>query len=189
MRRLGLLLRALTPPAAVAGAWLLVVRGALTLDLGIGRRLRPLGPLRVRIEAPPETVFDVIATPYLGRTPRAMASKLRVLERGADMVLAEHFTELGSGITASTVETVRFERPHRIHFRLLRGPVPHVVETFELGAAGDRATEFVYTGELGTDLWGLGGWWGERVAAEWNRAVEASVAGFKAEAERRSQRG
>jgi hypothetical protein len=27
---------------------------------------------------------------------------------------------------------VRFERPERITFRLVRGPVPHVVETYEL---------------------------------------------------------
>jgi hypothetical protein len=65
-----------------------VVRGALTLDLGVGRRVRPLGPLRVRIRAPREVVFDVISGPYLGRTPRTLASKLEVLERGSDLVLA-----------------------------------------------------------------------------------------------------
>jgi hypothetical protein len=45
--------------------------------------------------APRELVFDVIAEPYLGQTPRALAGKLRVLERGSDMVLAAHFTPLG----------------------------------------------------------------------------------------------
>jgi hypothetical protein len=45
--------------------------------------------------APREVVFDVIAEPYLGRAPRALADKLRVLERGGDMVLAAHFTPLG----------------------------------------------------------------------------------------------
>ena len=29
-------------------------------------------------------------------------------------------------------ETVRFERPHRVSFRLVKGPVPHVLERFEL---------------------------------------------------------
>ncbi len=47
------------------------------------------------------------------------------------MVLAAHFTTAGR-LTTTTVETVRFERPHRVSFRLLRGPVPHVVETYEL---------------------------------------------------------
>jgi hypothetical protein len=49
--------------APLAGIYVLVVRGALTLDLGIGRRTRPLGPLTRTIAARPETVFDVIAGP------------------------------------------------------------------------------------------------------------------------------
>lgn len=183
---MGLLVRTLPPLAALAGGGLLVARGALTIDLGVGRRVRPLGPIEVRIEALPETVFDVVAGPYLGKTPRAMADKLEVLERGCDMVLASHFTEIGNGMTATTVETVRFERPDRIHFRLLRGPVPHVVETFELRASGG-GTDFLYEGELGTDLWAAGEWWGAKVAGEWERAVGASLAAFKAEAERRAR--
>ena len=78
----------LTPLLVGTGAYALLVRGALTLDLGVGRRIRPLGPITRTIAAPPETVFDVIAGPYLGRTPHAMADRLRVWERGSDMVLA-----------------------------------------------------------------------------------------------------
>src|SRR5258708_7973932 len=137
-------------PRVVAGAALasclglgyaLVVTGAATVDLGVGRRVRRLGPQRMRIAASPETVFDVIAGPYLGRTPHAMAARLRVLERGHDMVLAEHFTPVALGLTATTLETVRFERPHRIGFRLLRGPVPYVTETYELRASPE-GTDF-----------------------------------------------
>ena len=167
-------------------AYALIVRGALTLDLGIGRRTRVLGPTNLHVDAPRETVFDVIAAPYLGRTPRAMADKLEVVERGSDMVLAAHFTPVARGFTATTLETVRFERPERISFRLVRGPVPHVVETFELREAPDGGTDFEYSGELGTDLWGLGAAWGERVARSWERAVDESLAGIRAEAERRS---
>jgi len=170
--------------AAAGGGYVLVVRGALTLDLGVGRRIRPLGPIERAIAAPPETVFDVIAAPYLGRTPRAMHDKLRVWERSSDMALAAHLTTVGR-LTTTTVETVRFERPHRISFRLLRGPVPHVVETYELGATPD-GTEFVYSGELGTDGWSLGQWWGDRVAAPWERAVATSLDSIQAEAERRA---
>jgi Polyketide cyclase / dehydrase and lipid transport len=176
-RRLALLV-------SVAGAYVLVVRGALTLDLGIGRRTRPLGPLSRTIAASPETVFDVIAVPYLGRTPRAMQDNLKVWERGSDMALAAHFTTTGR-LTTTTVETVRFERPHRISFRLLRGPVPHVVETYELREAPE-GTAFVYSGELGTDLWALGAWWANRVAAPWERAVATSLDSIQAESERRA---
>jgi hypothetical protein len=170
--------------ASTAGGYVLVVRGALTLDLDVGRRVRPLGPITRMIAAPPETVFDVIAAPYLGRTPRALSDELRVLERGSDMVLAAHFTTVGR-LTTTTVETVRFERPHRVSFRLVRGPVPHVVETYELRDVPE-GTEFVYAGELGTDLWRLGQWWGDRVAEQWERAVGRSLESIRAEAERRA---
>ena len=51
--------------ALLAAGGLLVARAGLTLDLGVGRRVRPLGPIRLQIAAPPEIVFDVIAAPYL----------------------------------------------------------------------------------------------------------------------------
>ena len=166
--------------------WALVVRGGLTVDLGIGRRHRPLGPLRVRIAAPRDVVFDVISSPYLERTSRALTEKLEVLERGEDFVLAAHYTR-AYGLTATTVETVRFEGPERVHFRLVRGPVPYVVEQFVLHEIPE-GTELEYTGELGTDLWGLGSLWGAAVARTWEATVESSLTGVRAEAERRAKR-
>ena len=167
------------------GIYAAVVRGALTLDLGVGRRARALGPQEVRIGAPRDVVFDVIEGPYK-RTPRAMRSKLEVLERGADMVLAAHHTPVACGLTATTVETVRFDRPGRIEFRLVRGPVPHVVETFDLREDGDE-TVLLYTGEMETDLWTLGEAWGSLVARSWERTVAASLAATGEEAERRAR--
>jgi len=168
----------------LALGYVLIVRGALTLDLGIGRRVRPLAPITQTICAPPEVVFDVIAAPYLGRTPRAMQDKLRVLERGSDMVLAAHFHRVGY-LTAATLETVRFERPERISFRVLRGPVPHIVETYKLRETSE-GTELTYSGELGTDLWRLGAWWGCQVAGVWEATVGGSLDGVRAESERRA---
>ena len=124
------------------------------------------------IAAPPETVFDVIAEPYLARTPRAIQDKLRVLERGTDMVLAAHFTTVGR-LTTKTVETVRFERPNRVSFRLVTGPVPHVLETYTLNPTPE-GTAFTYAGEIGADLWQLGKWWADRVARPWEQAVTDS---------------
>jgi hypothetical protein len=179
--------------AGVAAAgYVGLVTGACPLDLGIGRRVRPLGPQLVEMAAPREVVFDVIAEPYLGRTPRALADKLRVLERGSDMALAAHFTPLGGrlGLVAQTVETVRFTRPERVEFRLVRGPVPHVVEAFVLSEqAGGAGTRLAYHGEIGADLWGMGERWCALVARRWEQAVAASLAAVKAEAERRASRG
>jgi hypothetical protein len=169
-----------------AGLYALLVRGSVTVNLGIGRTVRPLGPLVWRIAAPREVVFEVISAPYLGRTPRALASKLRVLERGADTVLAEHYTPVGPFVT-TTLETVRFEPPGRVHFRLVRGPVPYVVEQFALRET-DEGTDLEYSGELGTDLWALGRGWGAIVARQWERTVRSSLDGLKTEAERRAAR-
>lgn len=177
----------LAAAASVFGFLRLLARGAVTVDLGIGRSSRPLGPITTDIEAPRDIAFDVIAAPYLDRTPRALESKLRVLERGTDVVLAEHFTDVGRFV-ATTLETVRFNRPSSVHFRLVRGPVPHVVERFDLDE-GDGGTELRYTGELATDLWGVGRWWGRRVARKWEAVVAASLADVKREAERRGARG
>lgn len=175
---------ALAVGASAAGLYRLLVQGAVTVDLGIGRSRRPLGPFTVPIDAPRDLVFDVIAAPYLRRTPRALQSKLEVVERGADLVLAAHFTGVGR-LVATTLETVRFEPPAEIHFRLVRGPVPHVVERFFLREAG-AGTALEYAGELGTDLWALGRWWGARVGPRWEAAVRSSLADVKAEAERRA---
>src|SRR5215471_5928230 len=81
-----------------------VATGRLTIDLGVGRSSLPLGPVSWTILAPPETVFQVIASPYLERTPHAIRSKLEVLQRGLDMAIAAHFTKTPIG-TVTTVES------------------------------------------------------------------------------------
>jgi hypothetical protein len=174
--------------AAIAGGYVGVVTGALAIDLGVGRRTRALGPQTVKIGAPREEVFDVIAAGYLARQPRDVAAKIRVLERGTDMVLASHRTPVRGRLVATTVETVRFTRPERVDFRLVRGPVPHVVERFTLTAT-NTGTTLDYRGELGTDLWRIGQRWGDLVADQWERAVATSLEVIKAEAERRASVG
>jgi hypothetical protein len=169
--------------AVIGGGYLGVVQGAVTLDFGIGRRERPLGPLRRQVRAPRQRVFDLIASPYLQRTPRALEEKLHVIERGSDMVLAAHFTPIGRRLRATTIETVRFERPHRVSFRLLRGPVPEVVESFTLEEANGE-TGLEYRGTVATDLWALGDRWGRVVARRWEDAVTRTLDSVQAEAQR-----
>ena len=165
-------------------AYRLLATGAATIDIGVGRRVCGLGPLSWDVSTDREAVFDVIASPYLGRAPRALRDKLQVWERGTDMVLAAHFTPVKCGV-ATTVETVRFQRPSRVDFRVVRGPVPHVVESFVLDET-ENGTRLTWEGELGTDLWALGAWWGNRVARAWEKAVRSSLDAVVAEAERRA---
>jgi hypothetical protein len=133
--------------AATTGAYVGLVTGRLTLDLGIGRRNRPLGPLHLDIAASREAVYDAAAAPYADRQTRAMGEKVEILERAGQMVLAAHRTPVGARLTAVTVEIVSLDPPNRMGFRLLRGPVPHVVETFTFDEIADR-TRLTYTGEL-----------------------------------------
>jgi hypothetical protein len=169
--------------AAVTVAYIGVVTGRLTVDLGLGRRTRPLGPLHIDIAAPRETVFAAAAAPYADRQPRAMREKVEVLERAGHMVLAAHRTPVGCGLTAVTVETVTLDPPNRMGFRLLRGPVPYVTEAFTFDETAD-GTRLTYSGELGTDLWRLGQAWGDLVARSWVDVVRDSMATIKTESER-----
>lgn len=151
-----------------------VVTGRVSLDLGIGRRTRALGPITVDITAPRETVFAIAAAPYAERRPRAMGEKVQILARDGRAVLAAHYTPVGFGLTAVTLETVVLEEPDRIGFHLGRGPVPHVAEVFlfDPTATGTRLT---YRGELATDLWRLGVLWGDLVTRSWIDVVEQSL--------------
>jgi hypothetical protein len=173
--------------AVVAVGVALAVRGDLTLDVGWGRTRRPLGPFSVDVSAPRDVVFAVIADPYLGRTPHAMARKLQVVERGSDMVLAAHHTRVGSKLVTTTVETVRFRSPDLVAFRLVRGPVPEVTETFQLSTTG-VGTRLDYSGELAADLWAIGRWAGRYAATQWESTVRGSLEDIRVEAERRAAR-
>lgn len=164
------------------GGFILLSRGRLTLDVGWGRSYFPLGPIDVPIAAPRDLVFDLIAGAYSERAPAEVKRHIRVTERSGDLVVAEHRTPL-KFLDAITVETVRFERPTRVIFTLLRGPVPHVHETFEL-LERDGGTTLTYQGTLGADLWLFGRWYGGGVVKPaWERVVAGSLNGVKAQAE------
>lgn len=169
-----------------AAAYLGLVTGAVPVDLGVGRRTRPLGPLTMTLAAPRETVYAVLVAPYRPRPSRAMREHVVVLERSDGLLLAAHHKPILGRLSATTVETVRLTPPERVDFRLVRGPVPHVVESFVL-ADVDGTTVLTYRGELGTDLWAVGEQWGARVAGRWERAVRTSLEEVRTEAERRAR--
>jgi hypothetical protein len=166
-----------------AAAFLLLAMGRLTLDLGWGRSVHPLGPITFQFEAPSDLVFEIITAPYTGRAPSD--SGIDVLARSDVLVVAAHHTKVHF-YTARTVEIVEFEPPRRVGFRHLAGPVPHAIERFELDASGGR-TELRYTGEVGIDFFVLG-----RLAArhwvrpQWERAVREHLEDVKGSAEERA---
>jgi hypothetical protein len=166
-----------------AGAFLLLAMGRLTLELGWGRSVHPLGPITFGIEAPRELVFEIISAPYVGRGPSG--SGIDILARSDGLVVAVHHTKVHF-YTARTVEIVEFEPPLRVGFRHLAGPVPHAIERFELDGSGER-TELRYTGEVGIDFFVLGRLAARRwVRPQWERAVREHLEDVKGSAEQRA---
>ncbi|MGH3828426.1 MAG: hypothetical protein ACRDQX_14845, partial [Pseudonocardiaceae bacterium] len=179
--------------AAITGGYLGLITAAVPIDLGIGRRHIRLGPHSVDIHADRDTVFNVLAEPYLARQTRAIAEKIHIIARGSDMVLAAHRTPVHGGrLIATTVETVRFTRPDRVEFHLVRGPVPEVSEQFLLtehpapALGGEPVTRLEYHGQLGTDLWAPGAAWGRLIARHWQQVVADTFVAVTTEAERRA---
>jgi Polyketide cyclase / dehydrase and lipid transport len=166
----------------MAGGFLLLAMGRLSLDLGWGRSLHQLGPIELRIAAPREQLFDVISEPYLRHTPRH--SSIEVLSRGKDLAVAAHHTKVHF-YTSRTVEAVKFERPTRVGFRHLAGPVPYAAEEFALEEGAEGVTELRYSGELGIDFFFLGRLAGRYwVRPQWERAVREDLEDLKQRTER-----
>lgn len=169
-----------------AALFLLLAMGRLHLDLGWGRSLHELGPIEIRIAAPRDLVFELISAPYLGGAPGD--SGVHVLASGGDLVVAAHDTKVHF-YTARTVETVQFEPPERVDFKLLTGPVPHAVEHFALEETGGE-TELRYGGEVGIDFFVLGRLAGRYwVRGQWERAVREHLEEIKERAEHLAARG
>jgi hypothetical protein len=170
--------------ALVGGAFLALAMGRLHLDLGWGRSMHELGPLRMRIEAPPELVYEILSAPYLGR---ARSESIEVLVGSDSLVVAAHLTKVHF-YESRTVEVIDLEPPSRMGFRHLTGPVPQATEEFRLERDGG-ATDLRYRGEIGIDYFLLG-----RIAArhwvlpQWNRTVEDHLEDVKLRAEKRADR-
>jgi hypothetical protein len=181
----GLLVTLMVLVLSLTALMFFMTRGRLTLDLGWGRTLHPLGPITVRIAAPRDVVFRQVAAPYLRGTPKDSREAIRVLEREGNMVVAAHRTR-PRFFASVTVESVKFEPPDRVTFRHLRGPVPHAEEEFLLRTVNGE-TELEYRGTIGLDFWFLG-----RIAASrwarpnWERAVRPHLEELKRAAERRA---
>lgn len=170
--------------ALIAAGFLALAMGRMHLDLGWGRSIHPLGPLRIRIEAPRELVYEILSAPYLGRS---RSDSIELLARGDSVVVAAHLTKVHF-YEARTVEAIELEPPGRMGFRHLTGPVPYAVEEFRLEADGE-ATELYYGGELGIDYFWLGRIAARRwVVPQWNRAVEGHLEEAKSQAEQRAER-
>jgi hypothetical protein len=169
--------------AGVAAGFLLLAMGRLSLDLGWGRSVHPLGPITLRIDAPRDLVFEMLEAPYKGRAPSG--SGIEVIARSDALVVAAHHTKVHF-YTARTVEVVAFDAPDRVRFRHLTGPVPHAVEAFAVEES-DSATEIHYDGEIGIDFFLLG-----RIAArrwvrpQWERTVREHLEDLKDRAEQRA---
>jgi Polyketide cyclase / dehydrase and lipid transport len=166
----------------LVGAWM---TGRLTIDLGWGRSVHPLGPIALTVAAPRDTVFQVLAAPYRERAPREVREQVELLDSGEGLVVAAHHTRL-RGFTSTTVESVRLAPPERIEFRGLRGPPPAVHEEFVLSEEGD-GTKVEYRGELALDFWVFGRLGARVMRPTWERVVRRHLEDAKRMAEDRAR--
>jgi hypothetical protein len=167
----------------VGAGFLALAMGRLHLDLGWGRSTHPLGPLRVRIEAPRELVYEILSAPYLGR---ARSESIDVLAANDSLVVASHLTKVHF-YEARTIEVIALDPPSKMGFRHLTGPVPEVTEEFRLEADG-AATVLDYDGRLGIDFFLLGRFAARHwVLPQWNRAVAEHLDEVQKIAERRAE--
>ncbi len=70
------------------------------------------------------------------------------------------------------------------------GPLRVTAYDFQLSDLPTRngrsgGTRLAYHGEIRADLWQLGAWWADKVAAAWERVVRETIAAVQAEAQRR----
>jgi hypothetical protein len=113
-----------------------------------------------------------------------MREKVEILESAGQMVLAAHRTPVGSGLTAVTVETVTLDTPHRMGFRLLRGP--RAARDRDLHPRRDRRRDPAQLRRARHRPLATRPAWGDLVARSWVDAVCDSMAAIKTESERRA---
>jgi hypothetical protein len=100
--------------------------------------MRPLGP------------FDIVIADPVPRThPTGHGRQAQAARAGTDMVPAARRSPIRSRMAATTVETVRFERPETVDFGSC--PLLHVGERVTFNDDGGLA-RVEYGGELGTDF-------------------------------------
>lgn len=144
----------------------------------------PLPSLDLFIASRPELAFQLVSA--VGQGPDA--AHARVLERPASDLAIVEFTTSVLGRTVRTVEEVRFIKPDRITYRLLRGPLPQVEEEFVFEPEGSgvrlryRGHFRAHPGWLRTLIDRL------IVPAVYRRAVRKSMEQIKAAAEARQAR-
>jgi hypothetical protein len=105
-------------------------------------RLRPSGPVtllasqRVSVAAPPEIVFEVIL--HAGDLVEERPDGSRVVD----------FVASSGSQTIKTRELVTGDRPSRIDYEWLDGPIPYVSETIHIEPLGDHNSMLLYEGEF-----------------------------------------
>ncbi len=145
---------------------------------------RPLPELAIEIAAHPGLIHQVISA--VGQSSAGHGSRL--LEHPEPNRMIVEFTTRLLGRTIRTEEEVTLEPPGRIHYRLLRGPLPEVEEDFAIEGAGSPST-LRYTGWYQPHPGRLRGWLDRAVVpAAYRRAVWTSMRQVKQLSEARQSR-
>lgn len=136
-----------------------------------------LAKQRVRVEAPRELCFEVVA------------SAGRVIERISETERIVEFLTDYRGRTMRTVERLVLEPPRVIRYSWLQGPLPAVEEEIAFLAERSDDTEIVYSGEFAPRLGPIGWIYGRLVVkSSFERIVREHLLEAKTIAEKRAAR-
>jgi hypothetical protein len=99
------------------------------MDIGLKER-------RVRVRAPRALCFDVVGA--AGTTRRVLSETEKIVEFRTDY----------RGREIVTLERLVLDRPARIDYRWIEGPLPEVTETISFEELGPRTTDMIYRGRF-----------------------------------------
>lgn len=105
-----------------------------------------LSPQSLYIAAHRELVYQMVTAIGKGKLPgSSMSSKL--ISKNEDTIVAEFYTKVGL-VTVTTREEMKLEKPERIRYRWLKGPVKHVREEIVFNETDNGGCELAHSGEF-----------------------------------------
>lgn len=141
----------------------------------------------ITIEAPRPLVFEMAAA-VGGMLPGAPRHESQLVSRDDDTMIVRYRVPAGPW-TLELLEEVRLAAPDAIHFRVLQGPLAHVIETLEFVALTPRRTVVRYSGEVADDRPVIGSLLARYVAVpSYDRFMRRSLGALKVAAELRASR-
>ena len=144
---------------------------------------------RVRINAPRELIFQMMSSFGRGRLKGDTNEASEVISRDGDHLVVRFRTKAGP-ISYDTVEEITLEKPSRITFKHLSGPLNYATEEFLFEEVDEFETNLVHDGEFIWKRFPFFGWLGGVIYTKptFERTLVKHMAQIKEASEARASR-